>query len=86
LKWRFLTYPVAEYSVIHDKNCFSVGRVGFRGRLKELQVLLLTPKDENTFSFSQVLKTYKQLTSYDIISFSISNSNPLRTVLKKIYL
>ena len=83
LKWRFFTYPNAEYIIVNDENCYSVGRVGKRGNLAEIQVLFVTPKEQNTLSLRKLLKVYKNQSRFDLISFPISINNRLRPFLKR---
>lgn len=87
LYWRFLTFPIAEYVIINDKDYCSVGRVGWRGKLKEVQVLFINPNSTLNFSLKKVLKAYQIKSQYDIISFPISGHNQLRKeLIKKLFL
>lgn len=81
LNWRFLSFPNAEYVIINDNNCYSVGRVGYRGKLKEVQVLFVNQKSTTKLNFKKVLKAYQAETSYDLISFPISSGNSIRKYL-----
>lgn len=83
LTWRFFTHPVTEYSVINNDNILSIGRVGHRGKLKEIQVLFVIFKKQKLTSISSLLKLYKKDINYDIISFPISNENRIRKKLIK---
>lgn len=83
LKWRFLLFPNAEYIILNDTNCYSIGRVGKRGKLTEIQVLFVTPKENNNFSLKNVLKAYRRKFRYDLISFPISQNNRLKPALKR---
>src|SRR5690606_38909680 len=68
LKWRFFTYPVSEYIYIDELDYSALARVGFRGNLKEVQVLFLNLKGD-TLRFSGLLAKLKSQTDYDLISF-----------------
>lgn len=83
LKWRFFTFPNSEYHYIENSVYDSVSRVGFRGKLKEAQVLFVNIKKPNEFKLTKLLKKTQENTSYDIISFSISKNNVLKGFLKK---
>lgn len=83
LTWRFFTYPVTEYSVINNDNILSIARVGYRGKLKEIQVLFVISNNKKHLSISSLLKLYEKDTSYDVISFAISNKNRIRKNLIK---
>lgn len=81
--WRFLKFPAAEYAVIQQDSLLSIGRVGRRGSLKEVQVLLAVDNMHNNISVSNLFKLYKNETSFDILSFPISIKNQLRKKLQK---
>ena len=83
LKWRFFTYPVSEYVVIDADNFYSIIRMGYRSDIREGQVLFINIKNKNKFSISDFLKQCKQQSKYDILSFSITKNNSLRTLLMK---
>ncbi|MAM27398.1 MAG: hypothetical protein CMC13_00080 [Flavobacteriaceae bacterium] len=83
LNWRFFTYPNAEYAIVENDSFYSLGRIGYRGDLKEVQVLFVNYKDLNTFKIKSVLRKYKEKTHYDLISFPISDQNPLKKKIKK---
>lgn len=83
LMWRFFTFPVSEYSVINDDNIFSIARVGHRGKLKEIQVLLVINKNHKGIKLNNLMRLYKKNTNYNIISFPISHENEIRKILIK---
>ncbi|HBY68441.1 MAG TPA: hypothetical protein DEG69_12205, partial [Flavobacteriaceae bacterium] len=83
LNWRFFTVPNAEYAIVENDFFYSLGRIGYRGNLKEVQVLFVNYKDLNAFKIKSVLKKYKEKTQYDLISFPISDQNPLKNKIKK---
>lgn len=82
IEWRFFSFPVAEYMVLEGPDFYSMGRVGFRGKVKEMQILFLNIKDVSTFSFSDFISFCKSKCNHDIISFPISRNNPVRKYLK----
>ena len=83
LKWRFLTFPNTEYIVINDDNCVSVARVGYRGKLKEVQVLFVNSKLESGFNLKKLLYVYKTKSNCDLISVPISSNNSIKSKLKR---
>jgi GNAT superfamily N-acetyltransferase len=83
LNWRFFTYPVSEYVVINNENYQSIIRMGKRGNLLEGQVLFLNITDEKAFRMSDFMKKCKEKINYDLISFSITQSNPIHKRLKR---
>ena len=85
LDWRFFKYPNAEYIIIDNENFFSIARVGFRGKLKEVQVLFVEFKSDSSLNFSILIKEYKKQCKYDIISFPISKTNKIKKNLKKMF-
>lgn len=85
LDWRFFLYPNAEYKIIDNEEIFSIARVGYRGRLKEIQVLLIEPKNEKKYKLSKIVREYKKQSKYDLISFPISKNNKIRRELKKLF-
>lgn len=83
LNWRFFTHPVSEYIVIENENYQSVLRMGRRGNLREAQVLFLNVVDKTKFRMKDYLKKCKVQASYDLISFSVTQNNPLLVQLKR---
>lgn len=83
LDWRFFSYPNAQYEIVNNDDLFSIARVGYRGKLKEIQVLLVEKKSERKLNISSVIKEFKKQIKYDFVSFPISNSNTLKKQLKK---
>lgn len=45
IKWRFIDNPQAQYIISNDPRYFAIARVGYRGELKECQILLLQHKE-----------------------------------------
>ena len=83
LKWRFFSYPVAQYAVIDTNEFYSILRMGRRGKLREAQVLFINLKQEQKTKIKNFLKVCKRKVDYDIISFPISKNNPVRNELKQ---
>jgi len=79
LKWRFYSFPNGAYFYIKQTNCDIILRMGYRGKLKEAQVLYFNIKDPTELK----LKEIKKELNYDLISFPISRNNQLRPFLKK---
>ncbi len=84
LEWRFLTFPVSKYLTINNSKIYSVARIGYRGNLSELQILLVEPK-MNTYSVSinQLIKEYKKICKFDVIGIPVSKGNFLNRNIKK---
>ncbi|MGV8947025.1 MAG: GNAT family N-acetyltransferase [Lutibacter sp.] len=82
LKWRFHSYPVAEYVIVHTENYYSVIRMGVRGNVREGQVLFVELKNNKNFKITSFIKEAKSHTEFDILSFSISKNNKMRSFLK----
>lgn len=81
LKWRFFSFPVSEYAVVEYDDVYAIIRVGKRGKLTEGQVLFINYSGKlNTRKF---VKACRKVFDHDILSFSISRSNPVRKGLKK---
>jgi GNAT superfamily N-acetyltransferase len=81
LDWRFYEYPNAEYEIVNNENLFSIVRIGYRGTLKEIQVLFVGMKSPKRVSISNLIDEYKKQTTFDIISFPISKQNKIRNKL-----
>lgn len=80
LKWRFLTYPNAEYYILSDEDLFGIARVGRRGNLKEAQVLLVQSRVSESVTKSDYKKFIiglKKAVSPDFIGVSVSKSSEL---------
>ena len=58
-------------------------RIGFRGNLKEVQVLFVNVKNEVNFKISKLLREINKNEKFDFISFPISKNNFLRDKIKK---
>ncbi|MGK4567209.1 polysaccharide deacetylase family protein [Flavobacterium sp. 3HN19-14] len=86
LKWRFFGFPVTEYKVIDDKQAISIARIGKRGVLTEVQVLFILPKSAE-FRLKLLIKSYRKITDFDIISLPISKNHSLtRQLLPNLFL
>lgn len=83
LKWRFFTFPSTEYYYIENDIYDSICRIGYRGRLKEAQVLFVNIKKPKEFNLSNLQREFQQKSNYDLISFPISKTNPLRKKLMR---
>jgi len=83
LKWRFFSFPNSEYAIIENEKITSIGRVGYRGKAKEVQILFVNPKSRLNINFKEVLDNYQAITNCDIINFPISKSNSIKDYLKK---
>lgn len=83
LNWRFFTYPVTEYIVIENDNYQSIMKMGKRGTIREGHVLFINIKDRKLFKLKDFLRHCKKKASFDIISFTVSNNNPLMNILTK---
>lgn len=83
LKWRFLTYPNAEYYVMNG-DVFGIARIGKRGNLKEAQVLLVQSRKNETLTKEDFKKFIKELTkavSPDFIGVSVSEQSDIYGLL-----
>ena len=82
LNWRFFSHPVAHYDIIDTNEFYAILRVGRRGKLREVQLLFINPKQGQSIKIKKFLRTCKAKVNYDIISFPISKNNPVRSELK----
>ena len=83
LKWRFDTLPKTTYHFFDQSSFNLVVRVGYRGVLKEVQVLFVNIKNKYNFNLKEIEKLLFNRINYDLISFPISTENELRILLKK---
>lgn len=83
MKWRFFTYPVAKYCISDNERFFASARIGFRGRLKEAQILTVSPKSETGYKvcFKAFLKELRAKEDPDIFGISTTQSHPLSNCL-----
>lgn len=84
LQWRFFTLPISEYHIINNQEFYAILRIGHRGKVKEAQVLFVN-YEISEFCLKSFLRECKTNVKYDLISFPISEHNPLRPFLKKSY-
>ena len=83
LNWRFFTFPVTEYIVLKNDNYQSIMKMGKRGTVREAHVLFINIKDWKLLKLKDFLQHCKKNASFDIISFTVSNNNPLKNILMK---
>ena len=83
LDWRFASFPVSDYITVDTKGVFCIARVGFRGKLKEVQVLYMTSFQGDIRAVKNLLHKFSKITNCDLISFPISMNNTLRGKLKR---
>ena len=50
IKWRFIDFPQAQYIISSNSQYFAIARVGYRGVLKECQILLLQHNKDLSFN------------------------------------
>lgn len=82
-KWRFFTYPITEYIILENDNYQSVMKIGKRGTIREGNVLFINIKEMKLFKMKDFIRDCKRKANFDMISFSITYSNPLKNILKK---
>lgn len=61
IKWRFLELPHSRYVIYNDLSYIGIARVGYRGKIKECQILLIQCNEtqsqyKHTSSFIKYLK------------------------------
>lgn len=83
LDWRFFTFPVSEYLVLNREEYYSIVRIGYRGNIKEGQVLFINIKDKDNYRTNNLIKHCREESGCDMISFSISKTNHIRSLLLK---
>ncbi len=83
LQWRFFTFENTEYHYFQNEMFDFICRIGYRGKIKEAQVLFVNIKNNKVFKLSKLIKALRTKITYDIISFPISKNNGLRGALKK---
>lgn len=79
LNWRFKEFPVNYYKYININDSLSIGRLGTRGKIIELQVLF---KDDN-INVRDIIRGFKKICEFDIISFNTSSNSNLNKELKR---
>lgn len=83
LKWRFFTYPVTEYIVLNNSNYQSILKIGKRGNIREAHILFINIKDRKSFGLKDFVKHCKKEVEFDIMSVTVSNSNPIKNMLAR---
>jgi len=89
LNWRFNEMPQSEYCHVQLDCIESVGRLGKRGELIELQIIYINSKtDKLDFNeFKNVISYFKRTIQPDLISFPMSIYNPyLKTMSRNGFL
>ena len=69
--------------VLKNDNYQSIMKMGKRGTVREAHVLFINIKDWKLFKLKDFLQHCKKNASFDIISFTVSNNNPLKNILMK---
>ena len=83
LIWRFYTFQITSYQSISTNEFDVMYRIGYRGNLKEVQVLFVNVKNEVNFKIAKLLREINKKEKFDFISFPISKNNFLRKKIKK---
>ena len=87
LKWRFFSFPNAHYCIVYTQDYFSLGRLGHRGALRELQILVIQSKTKKDVILKNVIKHYGNSYNFDLISIPLSSNHRLRgQLLKNIFM
>ena len=86
LNWRFNKLPQAEYVQLKIDSFELIGRIGFRGKLKECQILYVNFfNDEfNKKEFNSLIKQLAKRTQVDLLSFPISHHFPMFDQMKSL--
>jgi GNAT superfamily N-acetyltransferase len=85
LKWRYFTRPLYDYRIIKSEAGWAIVRLGMRGKLNEVQIMEIFPKEKHTASFLRSIKKEIQHTiSPDIILMNISENHPINNPLKRV--
>lgn len=88
IKWRFIDFPQAQYVIFSNTQYFAIARVGYRGKLKECQILLL--QNDKALSYKKAIALFSKhlisVESPDMISIccarNTSTSHELKYMLK----
>lgn len=77
IEWRFFKHPASQYIYIDDKEVFGIARVGYRGELKECQILHITHNDCTTYKHAlrAFVKYINKVAQPDIISICCSKGS-----------
>ena len=83
LNWRFNEMPQAEYCHAQLDSIESIGRIGKRGELVELQIIYINLKTDNlnNSQFRKIISYFKTKIKPDLISFPISIYNPYKKAM-----
>ena len=87
LSWRFNQLPQAKYIQIKNNSFEIIARLGFRGKLKETQVLyvnFLQTKFERR-GFKKIIKNLAKTTNTDLLSFPMSEHYPIYHEMKNMF-
>lgn len=85
LAYRFFSFPHGNYQVYQNNDNFAIGRLGNRGGLKELQVLLINTPNLNSHTVSKIINGLCRGTKADFVSYPSSSNSVLTTILKKLF-
>lgn len=84
LTWRFLSYPVGHYVIFNSEEVCSVARVGKRGHLTELQILVVLPqRQKQHISWRRLLKAFRKEIPFDLVGVPTSAHCSLISSLKR---
>lgn len=79
IHWRFFSFPNSNYQYVDNENYFAIARMGYRGKLKEAQIIWIYPKNGN-YDINHVrdfLSFLIHKVEPDFISITLSIYNPL---------
>lgn len=80
IEWRFFSYPIHHYYYIDNDLLFSIARIGYRGKLKEAQILVILSRNGNLSSglIDTIIENIKKHVCPDIISYCCNETNITR--------
>lgn len=77
IHWRFFELPHSQYIYLNENNIFAIARVGYRGKLKECQILHIAHDSSVTYKYATRVfcKHLKRVENPDLISICCSKKS-----------
>ena len=84
LHWRFAKVNKTAYCYCDNEKFFAISRIGYRGNLKECQIITVQPYDKyaKREAFKDFIKYIESRVSPDIVSCNFSKHSDLATFTK----
>lgn len=84
LKWRYFTFAMHQYEIVHNSLGWAIIRLGKRGSFSEAQIMEIFPYEQmNTLFLKSIVHEIRTKLKTGLIVFNMSDAHPLNKEMPK---